>query len=105
MYFHYFVIISPWKKAGLSFIHLWLKKKSWIYFTQECFVTSLAKIVPVVLENKIFKFHLYIFTLSLFSPFWIGFGPVFEHTWIYFMLGCFVQSLAEIGRVVLEKID
>ena len=47
MYFHYLIIISPWKKEG-PFIY----KKSWISFIQGWFVPSLAEIGPVVLEKK-----------------------------------------------------
>ena len=50
MYFRYFVIISPLKRAG-PFI--W---KTWIPFTQGCFVPSLVEIGSVVLKKKIFKF-------------------------------------------------
>ena len=35
---------------------------------QECFVTSLAKVDPVVLEKKIFKFHQYFHSFVIFSP-------------------------------------
>ena len=38
MYFHYFVIISPWKRVGPSF------EQSWILFTQGYFVPSLVEI-------------------------------------------------------------
>ena len=48
MYFHYFVIISPWKRAGPSF------EQTWIPFTQGCFVPSLVEIGSVVLQKKIF---------------------------------------------------
>ena len=46
MYFLYFVIISPWKRAGPSF------EQTWIPFTQGCFVSSLVKIGSVVLKKK-----------------------------------------------------
>ena len=58
MYFHYFVIISPWKRAG-SFI--WTNLNP---FTQRCFEPSLVEIGPVVLEKKIFKFRQCFFTIS-----------------------------------------
>ena len=32
-----------------------------------------------------------------------GRNPLIEETWIPFTQGCFVQSLVEIGIVVLEK--
>ena len=50
MYFHYFVIIYPWKRAG-PFI--------WINFTQGCFVPSLVEIGPVVLEKKMKMWKVY----------------------------------------------
>ena len=37
MYFRYFVIISPWNRAGPSF------EQTWIPFTQGCFVPSLVE--------------------------------------------------------------
>ena len=48
MYFHYFIIISPWKRV-VTFI--W---KNWIPFTQGFFVPSLVEIGSVVLEKTIF---------------------------------------------------
>ena len=59
MYFCYFVIFSPWKRAGPSF------EQTWIPFTKGCFVPSLVEIGPVVLENKIFFNFINVF--SLFS--------------------------------------
>ena len=44
MYFRYFVIISPWKRAGPSI---------WIPFNQGCFVLSLVKIGQVFFEKNI----------------------------------------------------
>ena len=61
MYFRYFVIISPWKRAGHSF------EQTWIFFTPKNFVLSLVEIDPVVLEKKIIKFRQCIFTNSLLS--------------------------------------
>ena len=46
MYFHSFVIISPWKRHGPSF------EQTQILFTQGCFVPSLVEIGRVVLEKK-----------------------------------------------------
>ena len=51
MYLRYFVIISPWKKAG-PFI--WRNP-----FTQGCFVPSLIEIDPVVLEKKMKMWKVY----------------------------------------------
>ena len=97
MYFHYFVIISPWKRAG-SFI--WT---TWIPFTQGCFVPSLVEIGSVVLEKKIFEFCQCIFTISLLPPLGEGWGPSFKQTWIPFTQGYFVPSLVKIGPEILEK--
>ena len=49
--FCYFVIISPWKRAGPSL------EQTWIQFTQRCDELSLVEIRPVILEKKIFKFR------------------------------------------------
>ena len=54
MYFCYFVIISPWKKAE-PFI--W--KKNWVLSTLGCFVPSLIEIGPVVLEKKMKMWKVY----------------------------------------------
>ena len=53
MYFHYFVIISPWKNVG-PFI---CKKKPRPPFSQGWIESSLVEIGSVVLEMKIFKFR------------------------------------------------
>ena len=46
MYFRYFIIISPWKRAGALF------EPTWIPFIKGCFVLSLIEIGPVILEKK-----------------------------------------------------
>ena len=48
MYFLYFVIFSPDKRRGPSF------ERTWIPFTQGCYVPGLVEIDPMVLERKIF---------------------------------------------------
>ena len=58
LYFGYFVIISPWKKAE-PFI--WTNLNS---LHQKRFVPSLVEIDPVVLEKKIFKICQCIFAFS-----------------------------------------
>ena len=63
MYFRYFVIISPWKRAGP------INWSTWIPFTQGCFVPSLVEIGSVVLEKKIFNissmyFHYFVIISS-----------------------------------------
>ena len=52
MYFHYFITIFPWKRAG-PFI--W---STWIPFTHGCFVPSLVEIGSVVLQKmKMWKVY------------------------------------------------
>ena len=92
IYICFFVIFSPRKGRGPSFIPI----------TQGCFVPSLVEIGPVALK-KVFKVCQCIFPISLLSPFRKGLGPSFEQTWIPNTQGCFVPSLVEIGPVVLEK--
>ena len=57
---------------------------------------SYVEIGPVVLGKKIFKFRQ---AILLLFPFGIGRGPSI----VLFLLGCFVSSLVEIGRVFLKK--
>ena len=98
MYFCYLVIISPWKRV-------WpLLEQTRIPFIQGCFVLSLLKNCPMVLE-KIFGFSQCIFAISQLSPLGKGHGPLFEQTTggISFTQECFVPSLVEIGLMVLEK--
>ena len=80
-----------------------LFEKTWIPFSQGFFVSGLVEIGPVVLEKKIFQFRPCIFAISLLSPLGKGWGPPFELTLIPITQKCFVPSLVEIGRVVLEK--
>ena len=63
----------------------------------------LVEISPAVLEKKIFKFCQCIFVISLSSPLEKGWGPSLEQTWVLTTQWCIVQSLVEIGSVVLEK--
>jgi hypothetical protein len=95
--FYSFAIISPWERGCPSFVQFWIP------FAQGCFVPSLVKIGPVVLEKKIFKWPHPIFGLWLF-PLWKGPGPWFVQFWIPFTKGWFVPSLIEIGLLVLKKI-
>ena len=55
MYFRFFVIIYPWKRAGPSFY------QTWVLIIKEYFVTILVEIGQEVLEKKIFKFRQCIF--------------------------------------------
>jgi hypothetical protein len=78
-------------------------EQTWIPSPQKWFVPSLVEICPVVLEKKILKYFLYIFTLLLLSPLREGRRPSYEQTWIPSPQGWFVPSLVETGPVVLEK--
>ena len=97
MYFRYFIIISPLKRAGPWF------KQTQILFTQGCFLPNLVEIGPVVLERRFFYIYQCIFAISLLSPLGEWQGPSFEKTWIPFTQEWFMPSLIEIGPVVLEK--
>ena len=97
MYFNYFVIISPGKRAG-SFIWINLNppyprmlcaKFGWNWLSgsgEENFSIS----------SMYFNYFVIIFP-------WKRAGPLFEQTWIPFTQGCSVPCLIEIGPVVLEK--
>ena len=97
MYFRHFVIISPWKRAGLF---IW---------------TNLNPLHPRMLCAKFgwnwpsgsgeedFKMSSMYFRYFVIISLGKGRGPSFEQTWIPFTQGCFVPSLIEIGPVVLEK--
>ena len=50
MYFSYFVIISPWKRAGPSF------EQTWIPFTQGCFVTIWVKLAQWFWKRRFLNF-------------------------------------------------
>ena len=78
---------------------------TWIPITQECFVLSLVKIGPVILENTIFKVCQCIFPISFLSPLGKVRGPSIEQTWIPITQRCFVPSFVEIGPVVLKAED
>ena len=97
MYFPYFIIISPWKRAW-PFIWTNLNPH---HPRMPCL--SLVEIGPVVLEKKIFKFSQCTFAISLLSPIRKGRGTSFEQIWITFTQGCFVSRFVEIGPVVLKK--
>ena len=97
MYCHYFVIISPWKRAGLF---VWTNLN---LFNQVCFGPSLVKIGLVVLEKNFFfissmYFHYFVIISPLKRP-----GPFIWTNWIPFTQGCFVPRLVKIGPVVLEE--
>ena len=68
MYFRNFVIISPWKRRGPSFVN------TRIPFTQGCFVACLVEIGSVVLEKKIFKICQCIFAICNYIPLEKGTG-------------------------------
>ena len=75
--------------------------KTWIPFTQECFVTSLVESGPVVMEEDFLKFRQFIYALSYLSPRLKVCGPSFKQNWIPFTQGCIVPSFEKVGRVVL----
>ena len=66
---------------------------------------SLVETVPAVLEEKLFKNYIYIFTFLLPSPLKKGQGPSFEQNCMRSPLTqeCSVPSLVEIGLGVQKK--
>ena len=88
MYFHYFVIISPWKRAG-PFI--WTKLNL-LYIRMLCAKFSWNSLSESGEED--FKISLRYFSLFRnFLPFGKGCGHSFEQTWKPFTQGCIVPSL------------
>ena len=69
MYFRYFVIISPWKRAR-PFIWTILNSP----YTKDDLCLVWLKFTPVVLEKNIFKFRKWIFVTSLLSALGKGWG-------------------------------
>ena len=67
-------------------------------------MSTLVDISLVVLKKKISKLDKCTFFILLLSPLEQGHGPLFEQTLITFTQDCFVQSLVEIGLVILERI-
>ena len=65
---------------------------------------SWSEIGTAVLE-KIFKSCQYYFTLLLLFHFKKGQSPSLNRNWIPFTQGCSLQSLADIGPVVLKKLS
>ena len=102
----YHNIVKEKKKPFILFLSIeWflILKKTWIPFTQVCFVPSLVEIGPLVLEKKILKFCQCISAISLLCPLGKMPGISFEQTWISFSQECFVLSLVEIGIGSGEK--
>ena len=96
MYFHNFVIISPLKRVG-PFI--WTNLNS-LHPRMLCAKFGRNWLSGSVDEDFLISsmyFH-YFVIISL----WKRAGPPFEQTWIPFIQGCFVPSLVEIGKVMLE---
>jgi hypothetical protein len=89
-----FPIVAPPNTWGLWF------EQTWIYVISEILHVNMNSSSSVVIEKKVFiRPHPNIAYLWL-SPLWRGPGPYL----IPFTQGWFVQSLIEIGLLVLEKI-
>ena len=92
MYFRYFIIISPCKRAG-----------QFVFLSPKDALRQVQWNGPVVLGRKNFLFGLCIFAISLLSLLGKESDPSFEQFWIPFTQECFVSTLVEIGLVVLEN--
>ena len=90
LYFCYFIIISPWKRIG-PFICTNLNPH---HPRRHCAKCGSGEIF--------FEFRQFLHFLN-YLPLEIGWGPLFEQTWIPIKQGCIVLSLVEIGPVVLDK--
>ena len=64
--------------------------KTWVSFTQGCYVPSLLDFGPGLLENFLKRFCQHIFAISLLS----SLGKRIEQTWIPLNQGCFVQKFS-----------
>ena len=97
MYFCYFAIISPWKRAGpfiwtkLSPLHpkMPCAKFGWNWLSGSG-------------EEDFLILSMY-FSYFIIISSWKGHCPSFEQNWIPFTQGCLVLSLVDIGSVVFEK--
>ena len=92
MYLRYFVIKSPWKRAG------------------SCIWTNLNPVCSRVFYTKFAwnwpscSWRRWFFYLILWIYFaWKRAGPSFEKNWIPFNLRCFVPSLVEIDSVLFWR--
>jgi hypothetical protein len=93
-----FPIVAPSDPRGL-----WCEQ-FWIYIISESFHVNMTYSGLIVLENNIFKWPHPILAFLWLSPLWREPDPLFELFRILFTQRWFVQSLIEIGRLVLEKI-
>ena len=97
MYFCYFVINSPWKKAG-PFI--WNKLSP---HAPRMHCTKFCWIWPSGSGEEIFLYFVNVYSIfANYLPLEKG-GSSCEQTWIHSTKGCFVPSLIEVGPVIVEK--
>ena len=97
MYFHHFVIISPWKMAG-PFI--WTKLNP-LHSRMHCAKFGWNWLSGFREEDSLIS-SMYFHHFVIISPLKRR-GLSFEQNWIPFTQGCFVPNLVETGSVVLEK--
>ena len=77
--------------------------KSWVPFTQGCFVLSFVEIDLLVLNKRTFKVCQCSVAFFLFPSLGTWCVLSFEQNWIHFNQGCFMPSLVGIGTLFLEK--
>ena len=77
-------------------------EQTWILFIQGCFVPSLVKIGPVILEKIVFNFVNVSSLFRYYQPF-ERMGPFNWKTWISFTKWCLVPCSVEITPVVLKR--
>ena len=99
MFFHFSIIISPWKRVGPL---LWTNLNP-LYPRMLCAKFGWNWLSGSGEEDFLNFVNLFLLFLNYLPLEKGGGGPSFEQTWIPFTQGCFVPTLVEIGPVVLEK--
>ena len=77
--------------------------KTWVSFIQGCFVPSLIKIGLLVMAEKIFKFHQSVLLFWYYLSLKNGISLHLNKLKMPLTQGCLVQSLFEIGPMVLQQ--
>ena len=90
------VIFPMWRNNPLS-------KQTWFHFAKGCFVPSLFEFGPMVLKKNIFPCHQCFFLNYDYLPLGKDVTIHLIKIIIPFIWGFFLQSLVEIGPVILKR--
>ena len=116
----YFIYYLTLEKRGSSYeqiweslshkdtlCHVWIKLPHWFWrrFLNYVNVFSLFCCYHTVENGEAFLLNIIwtVFLIFYYLPLQKGWLTSFEISWKPFLIGCFVQNLAEIGPMVLEK--